>query len=259
MNRDSGRSEARPLSGWWDDFFPAFRPVFDIVSKKVTSAHVRYVISKLKLKPGSRFLDCACGIGRIGLPLAKRGIRVTGVDITQSYLDEFGARAKRDGLKVDLYRSDMRRINFDSEFNAAANLWTSFGYFEKESDNLLTLKKMYRALRPGGRFMLHLMNRDWFIAKCESTELFEVKDTLVGQVREFDYEKSVINSTWYIIKDGKQRTFPMTLRLYSCHELIRMFKAVGFVDIEAYGSVKDEPVTRNRGMMFIIATKPRRR
>jgi hypothetical protein len=161
------------------------------------------------------------------------------------------------GLQVDLHRADMRRINFDSEFDAAGNLWTSFGYFQKESDNLLTLKKMYRALKPGGRFMLHLMNRDWFIARCESAELFEVKGTLIGQVRKFDYEKSAINSIWYIIKDGKRQTFPMFLRLYSFHELIDMFESTGFVDIEGYGSIKDEPVSRDRGMMFIIGTKPK--
>lgn len=244
-------------SGWWDDFFPAFRPVFDIVSKKVSRDHIRYVIKKLNLKPGSKFLDCACGIGRIGLPLAKRGIRVTGIDITQSYLDEFDAKARRIGLKVDLQRADMRRINFDSRFDAAGNLWTSFGYFDRESDNLLTLKKMYKALKPGGKLMLHLMNRDWFITKCESTELFEAKGILIGQVRKFDYEKSVINSTWYIIKDGEKRTFPMSLRLYSYHELIDIFQSVGFVDIEGYGSVKDEPITRDRGMMFVIGRKPR--
>jgi len=248
MNKDSG---------WWDDFFPAFRPVFDIVSKKVTGGHVRYVIKKLNLKPGKKFLDSACGIGRIGLPLAKRGVRITGFDITQSYLDEFDAKAKRMGLKVNLYCADMRRIDFESEFDAAGNLWTSFGYFQKESDNLLTLKKMYRALKPGGRFMLHLMNRDWFIARCESTELFEVKGTLVGQVRKFDYKLSAIDSIWYIIKDGNKQTFPMSLRLYSYHELVAMFKSVGFVDIEGYGSVKDEPITRDRGMMFILGSRPK--
>lgn len=65
-------------SGWWDDFFPAFRPFFDIVPQKVTSAQVRYIIKKLVLKPGMKFLDCCCGIGRVAIPLAKKGIKVTG-------------------------------------------------------------------------------------------------------------------------------------------------------------------------------------
>ena len=246
-------------SGWWDEFFPEFRPFFGLVSRKAINNQVRYIIKKLDLRPGRKFLDCPCGYGRVSLPMAKMGIKVTGVDITQSYLDEFARNAQRAGVKVNLYHADMRQINFDSKFDAAGNLWTSFGYFEKESDNLLTLKKMYRALKPGCKVMLHLMNRDWFIAKCESTELFEVKDTIIGQVRKFDYERSVIDSIWYVIKDGKKRTFPMSLRLYSYHELIDMFKSAGFVDIEGYGSMKDEPISRERGMMFVIGAKPRRR
>ena len=246
-------------AGWWDDFFPAFRPIFGIVSQRVTNAHVRYVIKKLDLKPGKKFLDCPSGIGRIALPLAKKGIRVTGVDITQSYLDELAKKAKRSGRRIDLVNSDMRRINFDSQFDAAGNLWTSFGFFEKESDNLLVLKKMYRALRPGGKFMLHVINRDWIMAKYDPTDWFEVKGVKVMEKRSFDYARSINRSTWYFIRDGKEEAFEIGIRMYSFHELIGMFKKVGFADIEGYGSTKDDPISRDKGMMFIIGTRPRRR
>jgi len=246
-------------SGWWDDFFPAFTPIFGIVSQKVTNAHVRYVIKKLDLKPGKRFLDCACGIGRIALPLAKKGIRVTGVDIMQSYLDELAKKARRRNLRMDLINSDMRRINFESRFDACGNLWTSFGFFEKESDNLLVLKKMYRALKPGGKFMLHVINRDWIMAKYDPTDWFEVKGVKVMQKRSFDYARSINRGTWFFLKDGREEAFDVNIRMYSYHELIGMFKSVGFVDIEGYGSVKDEPISRDKGMMFIIGTRPRGR
>ena len=83
---------------WWHEFFPAFRPLFGVVSQKNTNAQVRYIIRKMNLKPGRKFLDCPCGIGRIALPLARKGVRVTGVDITPSYLEELESRAKRAGL-----------------------------------------------------------------------------------------------------------------------------------------------------------------
>ncbi len=259
MKKDSGRSKARLLSGWWDDFFPEFRPFFGMLSQKATNAHVRYVIEKLNLKSGKKFLDCPCGIGRIGLPLTKKGVRVTGVDITRSYLDEFEKIAKRKGLKVDLYRADMRRINFDSEFDAAGNLWTSFGFFEKESDNLLTLKKMYRALKPGGKFMLHVINRDWIMANYQERGWEEIAGVKSIEKRHFDYSTSINHGTWYIIKDGKEKSFEVPIRMYSYHELIGMFKKVGFRDIEGYGSTKDDPVSRERMMMFIIGIKRRRK
>jgi ubiquinone/menaquinone biosynthesis C-methylase UbiE len=256
--RGSGRSTARPLTGWWDDFFPEFRPFFGMVSQKATNRHVRYVIEKLKLKPGTKFLDCPCGIGRIGLPLAKKGIRVTGVDITQSYLDEFEAKSKQRGLKVNLHRADMRRINFDSEFDAAGNLWTSFGFFERESDNVLTIKKMYRALKPGGRFMLHVINRDWIMLNYQARGWQEAGGVLSVEEREFDYRTSINRGIWRIFKDGREKVFDVAIRMYSFHELIAMFKAIGFVDIEGYGSEKDEPISRERQMMYVIGTKSRK-
>lgn len=246
-------------SGWWDDFFPEFRPFFGLVSQKATNRHIRYVIEKLNLKRGSKFLDCPCGIGRIGLPLAKKGIKVTGVDITQSYLDEFGAKAKRRGLKVDLRRADMRRINFETEFDAAGNLWTSFGFFEKEADNVLAIKKMYRALKPGGKFMLHVINRDWIMVNYQARGWQVAAGVKSFEERHFDYRTSVNHGTWCIIKDGREKTFNVPIRMYSFHELIAMFKSVGFTDIEGFGSEKNDPISRDRQMMYIMGTKPRGR
>jgi ubiquinone/menaquinone biosynthesis C-methylase UbiE len=244
-------------SGWWDDFFPAFRPFFGLVSQKSTNAHVRYVIKKLNLKPGKKFLDCPCGIGRISLPLAKKGIRVTGVDITQSYLDELSKKAMRRGLKINVARADMRRINYKSKFDAGGNLWTSFGFFENESDNRLVVKKMYQSLKPGGKFMLHVINRDWIMANYSPRGWQEVAGVKSMEERYFDYRTSINYGTWHFIKDGKEKSIDVPIRMYSFHELIALFESVGFTDIEGYGSVKDEPISRDKNMMFIIGTKPR--
>jgi len=245
-------------SGWWDDFYPEFRPFFGAIKRSTTGQQVRYIVDKLDLKPGKSFLDCPCGIGRIGLPLMMRGVKVTGVDIMQSFLDEFESRATRRGLKPDLHRADMRRINFDSKFDAAGNLWTSFGYFEKESDNLLTMKKIYRALKPGGKFMLHIINRDWIMAKFREADWFEFKDRKVLVKRRFDFRTSINYETWQVIRKGIEKKYDVNVRNYSFHEIIDMMLGVGFVNIEGSGSTKDEPISKDRGMMFITGVKPKK-
>ncbi len=244
--------------GWWDEFFPAFRPLFGRVPQKVTNAEVRFILDNMNLKAGSKFLDCPCGIGRIALPLAKAGIKVTGVDITESYLAELSGKAKKRGLKMDLHHGDMRRIEFDSEFNAGGNLWTSFGYFEKESDNLLVLRKMYKALKPGGKFLLHVINRDWIIANFSASYWCEIGNAKVLEQRGFDYARSISTSTWTVIRGGEESIHNTTIRMYSYHELIAMLEKVGFVDIEGFGSVKQELISSAHRMMFIFGTRPRR-
>ena len=177
---------------WWDELFTPFRIVFDSIPASESNAQANYIIKKLKLKPGMKFLDCPCGIGRLSIPIAKKGIKITGVDLTKSYIDEFKIKARKLKLNIKLDVKDMRRINYDSEFDAAGNLWTSFGYFDKESENLLALKKMYKALKPGGMFMLSLINRDWLVANFEHTGWDEYKVLRILQKRVFDYRKSVI-------------------------------------------------------------------
>ena len=88
--------------GWRDEFYAAFRPVFGKIPQKTTNTEVRFIIDKMNLKAGSKFLDCQCGIGRIALPLAKAGIKVTGVDITKSYLSELSGKAKKRGFNMDI-------------------------------------------------------------------------------------------------------------------------------------------------------------
>ncbi len=250
--------------GWWDDFFEPFRPVFGIVDRRTTTAQVRYLIDKLGLKPGRKFLDCPCGIGRISIPLARKGIKVTGVDITQSYLDELAQKAKRAGLKIPVQRSDMRRITYDREFHAAGNLWTSFGLFEQESDNILVIRRLFRALKPGGKCVLQLINRDWVLANYQKESWLSIKNRRgreVGRVLQsntFDYRTSISHSSWIFQQEGKEIVRDAMIRMYSFHELVAMFKKVGFVDIEGYGTIKDEPISREQRMMWVFGTRPKR-
>ncbi|MBD3169340.1 MAG: methyltransferase domain-containing protein [candidate division Zixibacteria bacterium] len=245
-------------SEWWHEFFPSFRPVFERIPAKATNAIVRHLIKKLNLEPGMKFLDCPCGIGRIALPLARKGINITGVDFMQSYLEELERRAKNRKLKIRTVKADMRRINYQNEFHAAANIWTSFGYFDKESDNMLVLKKMYKALKPGGRFLMLLLNRDYVVSNFMAKDWFTAGNTRVFTETEFDYRTSKMKGRWHFVEDGIEKKHEMTIRLYSYHELAIMMERAGFIDIEGYGSIKDEPINKDSNGMLILGVKPRR-
>jgi ubiquinone/menaquinone biosynthesis C-methylase UbiE len=242
-------------SDWWFDFFPVFRPILGKVSIKATNSEVAFIIRRLGLKSGMRFLDCPCGIGRISIPLAKTGIKVTGVDIIGEYLDEVALKAEKRKLPITLIESDMRRIDFESEFDAAANMLTSFGYFKRESDNLLVIKKLYKALKPGGKTLIHTINRDWLIKYFTSRDWNDIGGIRVFQSREIDYQTSIMNSRWRFLKDGKEREFDIQFRIYSYHELYNMMATVGFENIQGYGSTNDDPIGSNSRMMFLIGEK----
>ena len=246
---------ARQKSDWWFDFFPAFRPVLGNIAKKTTNSEVNYIIRKLGLKAGMKFLDCPCGIGRISIPLAKIGIRVTGVDIMGDYLDEVAVKAEKLKIPISLFEGDMRKVEFDSAFDAVGNIMTSFGYFARESDNFLVIKKMYNALKPGGFALIHTINRDWIIKNFVIHDWIDVGNVKVLQSHEIDYKSSILISRWRFIKDNSDREFEIRLRIYSFHELYDMMTMAGFKNIQGFGSTNDDPIGSNHRMMFVIGEK----
>jgi SAM-dependent methyltransferase len=190
--------------------------------------------------------------------MSRQGIRVTGVDITASYLDELKAKAKRRNLKIPVMREDMRNISFANQFDAAGNLWTSFGYFEKESDNLRTLKRLYQAIKPGGRAVIQTINRDWIIRNFQESDWQEIRGIKLLESRKFDLETSTIKSTWTFISDKPPLSIDVNIRIYSYHELTNLFRKAGFVSIEGYADESGAPVEFKSRDMFVFGTKPRK-
>jgi SAM-dependent methyltransferase len=253
----SGQKHVDRSEEWWHEFYPLFHPLFGLIPQRTTQAEVRHFIKKLGLKKGMSFLDCPCGIGRVSIPMAELGIRVTGVDIVPSFLDELREKAGKKNLTIPTYHNDMRRVNFKNEFDAAGNLWTSFGFFS-DADNLLVIKKMYQALKPGGKFLLHVINRDWLLRHYQPNDWHETGDIRSLESRKFDFETSINRSVFTQIRDGEERQVRSDIRMYSYHELHAMFRKVGFVDIEGYGTMKSEPINLDSRMIFILGTKPKR-
>jgi ubiquinone/menaquinone biosynthesis C-methylase UbiE len=240
---------------WWLEFFPAFRVIFGFLPPSDSSRVASYIIRKLNLKPGMSILDCPCGIGRISIPLAKKGIKVTGVDITAQYLDELSRKSEKLKLPIKTVQSDMRRIDFKSQFDAAGNIWTSFGYFDKESDNQLVLKRLYNALKPGGKLLLTLMNRDWILKNFTPCDLIEIGDTKIIDNRKFDFKTSTSVSQWHFVKPGSEKVCESRIRMYSWHELNNMMSRAGFSKVDGFGSTDDSPIDINSRIMYIIGTK----
>ena len=159
----------------------------------------------LGVKKGMKVLDVACGTGRHALEFARKGAYVVGVDKTEEYL-EVARRAAKGRKNCAFARGDMRRLPFLGEFDAAVNLWTSFGYFEKPSDDLAVLKGISRSLKPGGRFLIELVDHAWIRSRTSHRHWSRRGDGsyllqeafLIGGA-----DPRVINE-WTILRRGRQ-------------------------------------------------------
>ena len=89
---------------------------------------------------------------------------MTGLDLSQSYLD-LARRAAADAkVALETVSADMREIPFNDYFDAAINMYSSFGYLESEAEDLRVLESISRSLKRGGRLLLDMLNREWAVA-----------------------------------------------------------------------------------------------
>jgi SAM-dependent methyltransferase len=155
--------------GWFDTFLRAYWP-------EQTAREVDFLSRQLPLPAYRDVLDVCCGAGRHALPLAARGHRVTGLDRDERMLSQArreAAAAAANGGGATFVSGDMRELAaaVSGAFDAAICMWQSFGYFDAAT-NADVLRQMREALRPGGRLILDLYNRDAFSegSGAETTE-----------------------------------------------------------------------------------------
>jgi len=185
------------------------------------------ILEILDLRPGRRVLDLPCGQGRHARVLQARGVEPVGLDLSRHLL---GA-ARAAGVER-LARGDMRRLPFrDACFDAAYDVYSSFGYFEEEEDDLQVLREVARVLRPGGRFLLDNIDRDALFQPglpYPHRHWSRGEGLLLLDEIRFDPARSRFSNHRLIIRDdGTRREVEFSVLAYTAREIIAMVGEAG--------------------------------
>ncbi len=214
------------------------------------------VLSLLELGPGAAVLDLPCGAGRHSLELARRGYRVTGADRTRAYLSTAGEKAAAEGLELELVQADMREFVRPGAFDAAINLYTSFGYFRDQAEDLRVAANLSRSLKPGGTLVMELMGKEVLARIFLRSDWQELPDgTLFLQERKVSDDWSWIDSRWIVIKDGRRQDFAIGHRLYDGAGLHALLLEAGFESVQLYGGLGCEPYDTCARRLVAVARK----
>lgn len=138
-------------AGWFGDLYR--ETTAGLLTPRVSRAEAAVVAALLRLSPGERVLDVACGEGRHLEALGARGLRPWGVDLDAESL----RRAARAGAPGPLVRADFRALPFGPAFDAAYAWYSSLFLFD-EAGNAAALAEAARVLRPGGRLLVQHAN-----------------------------------------------------------------------------------------------------
>lgn len=255
-------------SRWYADYFGEdYLRIYDpFLTPEYTAVEVAAIIRLLGLRPGSSLLDLGCGYGRIAIPLAKAGFRVTGVDTSDFFLDLAKKTARQDRVAVTWKHADMRLLVLPAQVDVVLNMFTSFGYYDDETEDQKTLVQVAKALKPGGTFLFECQHRenvlsqyrDLLLPHSRSHMITRHDDGLVVlEERQFDFVRSRNNVTiTLLLPEGGQRQYSHSIRLYTLREFIRMLSVAGLEFTAAYGSLDKRELDVQADRMVVVATKP---
>ncbi len=224
------------------------------LTEERTEREVELTWRLLNLHPGLRILDLACGHGRIANRLAVRGCHMVGLDASLYFLDLARRDADARGLAVEYFPGDMRQLPWSEAFDNVINWFTSFGYFTP-AENQQVLREVYRALRPGGAFLLELQNRDRILREFQPVTVVErAGDFLIDRSR-YDAMTGYVATERISIRNSKVRRMQFVVRLFTYPELHDWLSGAGFVDVRGFDD-QGEAYTLAARRMVVTARKP---
>ncbi len=243
-----------PVAFFDDDYLRIYRPQF---SPERTAAETKFIADSLALPERAHVLDLACGFGRHAIGMAKLGHQVTGLDFNPKYLEIASEDAKAAGAQVAWRAGDMRDLGPSPVYDGVYSYFTSFGYFE-DDENERVLAAVARVLRPGRRFLLDLMNRDWVLTHTQQRTWTQRDDgALLMEETSLEYVRSRVISRQILIdpQGGPQVTKEFSLRAYTCAELSALLRRHGFQVRDVWGGVEREPFSSESRRLVIVAER----
>jgi SAM-dependent methyltransferase len=194
-----------------------------------------------------RILDLACGKGRHSRYMASKGFDVTGTDLSTQSI-EFARQSETDNLTF--YQHDMRksfRINY---FDFIFNFFTSFGYFDKDEDNILALKKVHEGLKENGIFVLDYFNSEW-VKSTLKTDYIQKAGGIDFHIKKRIEDGHVIKTIKFLAS-GVEYKFQEKVRLFSLKDFEHLFAASGLKIIEKFGDYELNAFDKKTSKRLII-------
>jgi SAM-dependent methyltransferase len=162
---------------WYQDWFnsPYYHLLYQKRSDHEATEFIARLIGYLKPKEKATMLDVACGRGRHSKALADMGFDVTGIDLSESSIED---ALNEEAENLHFYEHDMRlpfRINY---YDYAFNFFTSFGYFRTQREHNNAIRTIAQSIRIGGLFVIDYLN-----VRFEEANLEKSKTIVIDNIK----------------------------------------------------------------------------
>jgi cyclopropane fatty-acyl-phospholipid synthase-like methyltransferase len=203
----------------------------------------------LNLPENAKILDLACGKGRHSIYLNSLGYNVTGVDLSENSIKE-ASKFANETLHFKVH--DMRETS-EEKYDAIFNLFTSFGYFESDNDNLTTLKAIHNSLDETGFACIDFMNTDYVIENLVPEEIKTIEGI------DFHIKRYVKDN--YIFKeidfevDGEKHHYTEKVQALRLEDFETMMGEAGIYLLDVFGNYKLQKFFKSQSERLIMIFK----
>ncbi len=234
---------------WFDTSF------YHKLYKNRNDVEAQFFIDNLEKKCNFRhsqhFLDLACGKGRHAIYLHSKGYEVVGIDLSPNNIQE-ARQSTAKGLSFEVH--DMRQTFAPNSFDFVLNLFTSFGYFEDNTDNFRVIQAIAENLKPKGKLILDYMNSTKAVKGLQQQYQKHIDDI------HFIISKKIENG--FIIKniefdfENTHHHFQERVKALTFEEFQAFFKQAGLQCLDIYGNYAlDAFDLENSDRMIFVAEK----
>jgi SAM-dependent methyltransferase len=241
--------EGTATTYWFENWFDS--KYYHILYKDRNDSEAEFFISNLLkyLQPqaNSRFLDLACGRGRHSVMLNKHGHKVIGVDLSKNSI-EFAKQFENEALTFEVH--DMREMYYPEAFDYVFNLFTSFGYFNEDLENLNTLISVKNSLKRGGVLVI-----DFFNAEKVKNTLVQKEQKIIDGIT-FNIEREIVNNK--VIKhilfedEGNSYHFSEQVQLIDLDKFSDLLEQARLQLTDIFGNYQLEPFEETTSDRLIL-------
>ena len=238
---------------WFETFFqgPAVDFWTRVMTPALTLVDVDFLEKTFDVKPGARLLDVPCGNGRHSIELARRGYRVTGIDLSDELL-----AAARAGLDADWRFGDMRKLELESSaFDGAFCFGNSFGYLDHEGVEAF-LSALAVALKPGARLVIETgVAAESILPTLVQKRWHRLGDLMILSENRYDAAASRLDIDYTFVREGTVETRPTSSYVFTVAEIGRMLGQAGFGVVALNGGMAGEPYAVGIPRLVITARR----
>ncbi len=240
------------MAEWFEEWFNTeeYLNVYRHRNDAEAEQLVKLILANTDLKQNADVIDLACGTGRHSILFAERGFNVTAVDLSENLLSVARSTAENLGLEINFVTADLRNFCITSKFDLAVNLFTSFGYFERDAENFSLFTDAFDLLKNDGYFVIDYFNANYIRKHLVPHSEDIINGKKIIQDRQILGDRVIKDIT--IAKNGTKRNYRESVRMYSESELKTVIEKSGLRIIKTFGDFDGSRFDLNSSSRIII-------